>query len=329
MKNMPMPEDYEATVKAMYPELRRHEHELRGPGAVLVGFQVRFPSDKSVFDVTPEEREQEFEARWSDCALHMAGSFNDLMVSEAANDTLREFLERKIRSIVKDPEVAQLLIPEHPPLTRRPCGESGYYEAFNRDNVTLVDALNDPIAEILPHGVRLASGREVTLDVLISATGFDAGTGGLTRIDIHGRGGETLKDHWRDGARTYLGLMSRGFPNLFFLNAVQSPSAFFSPPLLADYQLSCVLRIVEEVGAQGTTASIEPTAEAEATWVAHVNEVVAGTLLPRANSWWMGANIPGKPRQVVAYAAGFPAYRSHAEEGLADGLKAYAVSAPL
>ncbi len=224
MHNMPMPEDYEAYVKSIYPELRAIEQAHRGPGAVLVGFQVRLPSDTKVFDVTPEAREQEYEARWSDCALHIAGSFSDLLTDKAANDTLRDFLERKIRSIVDDPATAELLIPDHPPITRRPCGESGYYEAFNRDNVSLVDAASDPISEITPTGVRLASGAEHYLDVLISATGFDAGTGGLTRVDIRGRDGRSLKEYWEDGARTHLGLMSHGFPNMFFINAVQSPS---------------------------------------------------------------------------------------------------------
>jgi cyclohexanone monooxygenase len=188
--------------------------------------------------------------------------------------------------------------------------------------VTLVDALADPVAEIIPSGVRLTSGRQIALDVLICATGFDAGTGGLTRVDVRGRDGQRLADHWTDGARTHLGMMSAGFPNFFFLNAVQSPSAFFSPPLLGDYQIRCIERIVDEMAARGA-ATVEPAPDAEAAWVDHVNEVVAATLLPQANSWWMGANIPGKPRRVVAYAGGFPEYRRHAEAALADGLQEY------
>ena len=326
MRNMPMPADYEEYVKSIYPEVRRHEQEQRGAGVVLVGFQVRLPSATKVFDVSDEEREREYEARWADCALHIGGSFSDLMVDERANDTLRDFVERKIRSIVKDAEVADLLIPKnHPPFTRRPCGESGYYEAFNRPNVSLVDVLTDPIAEITPTGLRLESGREFELDVLICATGFDAGTGGLTRIDIRGRDGRSLKEYWEGGARTYLGMMSEGFPNIFFLNAVQSPSAFFSPPLLGDFQIGCIVRLVNELATRDATA-VEPTREAEAAWVDHVNEIVSATLLPRANSWWMGANIPGKPRQVVAYAGGFPEYRRRALVGL-DQLRDYAVTA--
>ena len=324
MNNMPMPKDYERYVKSIYPEVRNHEYSNRGAGVVLVGFDVRLPANRSVFDVTPEEREQIYETMWADCALHVGGAFNDLMTNIEANDTLREFLERKIRSIVKDPATAELLIPKnHPPFTRRPCGEHGYYEAFNRDNVSLVDALNDPIVEITERGLRLQSGAEHELDVLIAATGFDAGTGGLTRIDIRGRDGTSLKDHWAGGARTHLGMMSHGFPNLFFLNAVQSPSAFFSPPLLGDYQVCCILRMMNEVEAAGA-AAIEPRADAEQAWVEHVNEVVNATLLPQANSWWMGANIPGKPRQVVAYAGGFPEYERRAEIAV-DGLREYRV----
>ena len=325
MKNMPMPAAYEATVKGMYPELRRHEQEQRGAGAVLVGFQVRFPSSTKLFDVSPEERDAEFEARWADCALHLGSSFSDLMTNPEANDVLREFIEGKIRETVRDPEVADRLIPtNHPPFTRRPCGEAGYYEAFNRDNVELVDVLADPIVEITPTGLRLASGAEHELDVLISATGFDAGTGGLTRIDITGRDGVVLRDAWASGARTHLGMMTSGFPNLFFLNAVQSPSAFFSPPLLGDYQIGCIVRIVDELAARGAD-TVEPSPDAEQAWVDQVHAVVEGTLMSKANSWWMGANIPGKPRQVVAYAGGFPEYRRHAEAALADGLTAFVV----
>ena len=322
MNNMPMPKEYEQHVKSIYPEVRRQEYGNRGAGVVLVGFEVRLPSDRKVFDISAEEREQIYENMWADCALHVGGQFSDLMTDIEANDTLRDFLERKIRSIVKDPATADLLIPKnHPPFTRRPCGEHGYYEAFNRDNVTLVDALDDPIVEITEHGVRLQSGAEHELDVLISATGFDAGTGGLTRVDIRGRDGTALKDYWADGAQTHLGMMSHGFPNLFFLNAVQSPSVFFSPPLLGDYQIRCIVRMIEEInGAQAD--AIEPLPEAERAWVDHVNEVVNATLLPQANSWWMGANIPGKPRQVVAYAGGFPEYERRAEIAL-DGLEEY------
>jgi len=318
MNNMPMPKEYERYVKSIYPEVRREEYANRGAGVVLVGFELKRPQHRSVFDVSDEEREQIFEQFWADCALHVGGAFSDLMTDVRANDTLREFLERKIRSIVKDPRTAERLIPKnHPPFTRRPCGEHGYYEAFNRDNVSLVDALDDPIVEIIETGLRLQSGAEHELDVLISATGFDAGTGGLTRVDIRGRDDRILKEQWEHGASTHLGMMSSGFPNLFFLNAVQSPSAFFSPPLLGDYQIRCIVRMIHEIERHGA-AAIEPRPEAEQAWVGHVNEVVEATLLPMANSWWMGANIPGKPRQVVAYAGGFPEYERRAELALQD-----------
>lgn len=322
MNNMPMPRDYETYVKSVYSEVRDEEHRHRGAGAVLVGFGLKAPSNKRVMDVSPEERESIFEKHWNDCALHIGAEFRDLLTDEEANKTLQDFLERKIKSIVKDPETADLLIPkDHPPMTRRPCGEHGYYEAFNRPNVSLIDAKSDPISEMTEDGIRLASGRRFSLDVIISATGFDAGTGGLTRIDIFGRDGQLLRDYWSGGAKTHLGMMSYGFPNMFFLNAVQSPSAFFSPPLLGDYQIRCVLRLVEAVN-DARAKAIEPTVEAERSWVDHVNEVVDATLLPKANSWWMGANIPGKPRQVVAYAGGFPEYERRAESAIKD-LAAY------
>lgn len=321
MRNLPMPEDYEAHVKRMYHAVRHLEHEWPGAGVVLRDMVLNppTPATRTTFSVSAEEREAEFERRWQHDSIHLGATFSDLLTNLEANNTLRDFLERKIRSIVKDQDVATLLIPDHPPYTRRPCGQYGYFEVFNRDNVTLADAKGDPIVEITSSGVRQQSGATHELDILICATGFDAGTGGMTRIDLRGRGDVLLRDYWADGARTHLGLMSAGFPNMFFLNAVQSPSAFFSPPLLADYQITYALRLIKEAEVQGAT-SVEPSREAEAAWRNHVNEVIEGTLLPMANSWWMGANIPDKPRQAVAYFGGFPAYKEWAEAAI-DGMR--------
>jgi cation diffusion facilitator CzcD-associated flavoprotein CzcO len=307
----------------MYPAVRRLEHDWPGAGVVLRDMKLTPPSERRALDVSAEEREREYEDRWSHDAIAIGGCFTDLQVDEAANDTLRQFLEKKIREIVIDQDVATLLIPEHPPFTRRPPGQYGYYDTFNRDNVHLVDARSDPIASVSSTSVHLASGAEYPLDVLICATGFDAGSGCLTRIDIRGRDGQLLRENWQDGAVTHLGMMTTGFPNFFFINSVQSPSALFSPPLLGDYQIGYMLRLIaalKDVGGE----TVEPTSDAEMEWCTIISEAVEQTLLPRANSWWLGANIPGKARRPVTFIGGFVAYKRHAEEAL-EGLKDFVV----
>lgn len=325
MRNMPMPPDYEARVKEMYSAVRRLEHEWPGPGVVLQDMKLMPPSQLRALDVTDEEREREYEERWSHDAIRIGGCFTDLQTDERANDTLRAFLERRVREIVKDQDVATLLIPDHPPFTRRPPGQYGYYETFNLDNVDLVDAKSDPIAEVTPEGLRLASGKQYLLDVLICATGFDAGSGCLTRMDISGRDGRVLRDYWEDGALTHLGIMTAGFPNLFYLNSVQSPSALFSPPLLGDFQIKYILRLLDTMKNVGGR-TIEPSGEAEEQWCTVISDAVKHTLLPRANSWWLGANIPGKPRRPVTYIGGFVAYKRHAEEAI-EKLRDFVVDA--
>ncbi len=325
MRNMPMPPDYEARVKEMYPTVRRLEHDWPGAGVVLRDMTLTPPSERKALEVSAEEREREYEERWSHDAIAIGGCFTDLQTEEAANDTLRQFLEKKIREIVIDQDVATLLIPEHPPFTRRPPGQYGYYETFNRENVHLVDTRSDPIASVSGTSVHLTSGAEYPLDVLICATGFDAGSGCLTRIEIRGRHGRLLREYWQDGAMTHLGMMTTGFPNFFFLNSVQSPSALFSPPLLGDYQVTYILRLIAALKKAGGE-TVEPTLDAETEWCTIITQAVERTLLPRANSWWLGANIPGKARQPVTFIGGFVAYKRHAEAAVED-LKDFVVDA--
>jgi cyclohexanone monooxygenase len=313
LQNMPMPTEYQRRIKARYAELRRREYEESFAGNFLVDFDLRPSETRTALEATPEEREAEYEFRWNAGGLCYYMSFADLLFDRAANDTLREYLERRIRAIVTDPATADKLIPtDHPPLTKRLCCESGYWEAFNRDDVALVDTKADPIAEITATGVRLSSGAEHDVDVLVFATGFDAGTGSLTRLNIVGRGGRTLAEHWSDGARTHLGLMSDGFPNMFLLDGPLSPAAFFSPPLLSDYQARLLARVIDRLDAEGTR-EIEPDPAAVEDWMAHVNDVFGMTLLTEADSWWRGANIPGKPDQFLYYLGGFPEYRRRCE----------------
>jgi cation diffusion facilitator CzcD-associated flavoprotein CzcO len=323
LQNIPMPEEYQTRIKAQYAELRRRELEESFAGNFLVDFDLRPSETRKALEVTPEERRAEYDFRWGSGGLCFYMSFADLLFDQAANDTLRDYLATRVREIVRDPATADLLIPtDHPPLTKRLCCDNGYFEAFNRDNVALVDTKADPIAAITPTGVRLESGAEHDVDVLIFATGFDAGTGSLTRLNIVGREGRTLADHWADGARTHLGLMSDGFPNLFLLDGPLSPAAFFSPPLLSDYQSQLVARIIERLDAEGTRA-LEPDPDAVTAWMTHVDDICAMTLLPKAKSWWLGANIPGKPRQFLYYLGGFPEYRRRCELILDDGFAEY------
>lgn len=319
LRNQPMDPGYERFVKDHYAEIRRLEHESRGPGMVLIDGRIVLPETRNALDVGPAERLSDFEWRWQAGGVHMGRSFVDLIRSEDANDELRHFLEMKIREVVNDPDIAEKLIPKHAPLSRRPPGESGYYDAFNRSNVELVDIQADPITEIAPEGVRLDSGAVHELDVLVFATGFDAATGAALRIDIRGRDGRRLSEHWSEGARTLLGLMTSGFPNLFFVNGPQSPAFHFSPPLLCDFQNRYIGRLIEGIADKGL-ATIEPSADAEAEWVRHANAVYAGTLIWKTDSWWVGGNIPGKPRQALAYGGGFTKYESRAVEA-ADGLR--------
>lgn len=323
LKNVPMPGEYQSRIKARYPELRRRELDESFAGNLLVNFDLRSSETRSALAVTAEEREAEYDFRWEAGGLSYYTSFADLLFNQEANDTLREYLVRRISSLVDDPAVADQLIPtDHPPLTKRLCCETGYYDAFNRDNVHLVNTKADPIAEITPTGVRLASGATHDVDVLVFATGFDAGTGSLTRLNITGPGGRTLAEHWSQGARTHLGLMSDAFPNMFFLAGPLSPGGFFSPPLQSDYQVQLIGRILDRLGERGVDA-IEPDPAAVEAWMGVVDGIFHMTLLPQAQSWWRGANIPGKPDQFLYFLGGFAAYRDQCELMFSAGLQGF------
>ena len=202
-------------------------------------------------------------------------------------------------------------------LMKRLAGDTGYLETFNRNNVTLVDIKNAPIEEITPKGLRW-QGSEFELDSLVLATGFDAVTGAMTRIDIRGRDGTSLNEHWANGPRNYLGLMTAGFPNLFMIDGPGSPGAFFQPILLSEYQVQWVGSCIDSLSGRRFT-SIEPTTEAEQEWILHSTEVANQTLLHLADSWYLGANIPGKPRVSMMYIGGFRKYSKKCNEAALGG----------
>ena len=315
-QNRPLDPAYVREVKANYKEIwaTARASAFGLPYGVL---------DRSALAVSPEERQRIYEEGWAVGGFHfLFDTFSDLIFDKEANDTAAEFVRAKIRATVHDADVAELLAPkDHPISTKRPPLEHGYYEAFNRDNVTLVDIRRAPIQTITEHGVRTAD-REYAVDSIIFATGFDAMTGALTRMDIRGRGGLALKEKWAAGPRTYLGVATRGFPNMFMITGPQSPSVLSNMPVSIEQHGDWIADCLSYLRAHGVK-SIEPTLDAEEGWVAHVAEVAAATLLPLADSWWVGANIPDKPRQLYAYIGGVGPYRTRCDEVAANGYEGF------
>ncbi|HEV8531924.1 MAG TPA: NAD(P)/FAD-dependent oxidoreductase [Methylomirabilota bacterium] len=318
-RNAPLDSEYERRVKSNYPEFRRQARESR------VGFVVE-RNEQSALEVSPEERQREYESRWSRGGLGFNASFADLLTDKAANDTAAEFFRAKIQAIVRDAAVAELLSPrDYPVGTKRLCVDTNYYDTFNRDNVTLVDLRRAPIEAITPHGLRTREA-EYALDSLVFATGFDAMTGALLSIDIRGRMGKTLREKWAAGPRTYLGVATAGFPNLFTITGPGSPSVLsnmiVSIEQHVDWIADCLVYLRDH-----DHEAIEANLEAEDEWVAHVNEVGHATLYPLASSWYMGANVPGKPRIFMPYVGGVGAYRQKCDDVAGKGYEGFTLIA--
>jgi cyclohexanone monooxygenase len=230
-----------------------------------------------------------------------------------------DFVRDKIRATVKDPETAERLCPKDLPFgAKRLCVDTNYYETYNRDNVSLVDVRGTPIETITPKGLRLADGQEHEVDVIVFATGFDAMTGGLTRIDIRGRQGRSLREAWQDGPGTYLGIQAAGFPNLFMITGPGSPSVISNMLLGIEQHVDFIVDCLHYLQ-QSVIDTIEPESEAQDSWMANVNEIASHSVLPKAESWFNGANIPGKARKFMIYAGGWPAYRAACDNAVQDG----------
>ena len=317
LQNRPASDEVERWTKQHYPELREAEVQS-GIGFTNVHSSPVPPPSRSALEISEEERRATYEDRWRSGGLCFYYTYTDLLTSEAANRTLERFFKEKIRSRVHDPEVARKLTPtENPILTKRLAGDTGYCEAFNRDNVELVDLRSEPLQRFTETGL-IVGEREIALDVVILATGFDVATGALSRIDIRGRGGQTLREHWSDGLKTYLGLMASGVPNLFWLFGPGSP--FYNPMLLAEYQVGRIEQFIDAAAREGVP--VEATPEAEQAWMRLHNGVAEATLFTRGNNYYMGANIPGKKREMSLFFGGFQLYDQHcaaaadAREGL-------------
>lgn len=273
-----------------------------------IGQPYDFKPDEAL-KVSDEERQRQFEADWEKGGFEwMFGSYSDLVFDKAANDYASDFVRDKIKATVKNPDTAEKLLPTgYPIATKRLPLDSGYFETFNRDNVSLVDLRETPIEAIVDKGVRTSAGTH-ELDMLVFATGFDALTGPLTRIDIRGRGGLSLKDKWTEGPRTYLGVASEGFPNMFMITGPGSPSVLGNMPTSIEQHVDWICGCIIHMQQQGVSAA-EPTSKAEGEWGAHVKELADDTLFPQVDSWYLGANIPGKPRVFLPYIGGFGTYR--------------------
>jgi cyclohexanone monooxygenase len=308
-QNAPLAPDVQREVKANYAKHRQAARE----SVFGLEIPVNELSQKSALEVSADDRSHEYEARWAYGGVGVLGAFADLLFNKEANDTVAEFVRSKIRETVHDPATARLLSPtDYAFATKRLCVDSGYYATFNRENVTLVDVKATPIEEITPAGPRTRD-RTYDLDSIIFATGFDAMTGALTSIDIRGRGAVALRDKWADGPRTYLGLASAGFPNLFLITGPGSPSVLSNVIVSIEQHVDWIASCISDLGRR-RARRIEPTVEAEDAWVAHVNEVADLTLFPTTESWYMGANVPGKPRVFMPYIGGVGAYRAKCDD---------------
>ena len=323
--NFSVPAQNEPLTPEVLAEVKQNYGARRARALEAVTGHYLISNDKSALEVDDAERREQFEWRWRGAGggFRMMRAFNDLLVNKQSNELAAQYVRGKIRDAVRDPATAELLCPRDdlPFGTKRLCVDTNYYDTFNRPNVSLVDVRSDPIVEVTPTGLRTGT-REFPLDVIVFATGFDAMTGALKSIDIVGRGGWSLCDKWADGPLTYLGLAVSGFPNLFVLAGPGSPSVLSNMVLSIELHVDWVTRCIDEMRSKGLTR-VEAEQASEDQWVAHVNEVAARTLYPTANSWYMGANIPGKPRVFMPYVAGVPAYRKIVEEVAAKGYEGF------
>jgi len=307
----------ESAHKAQYPERRRAAFDT--PFGI-----AGYPAPvKSALDLTEEERRRAYEAKWAEGgSISFLYSFTDLLIKKESNETASEYVRRKIRATVKDPKTAELLCPnDHPIGTKRLILDTDYYETYNRDNVTLVDIRSKPIKEITPAGLRTADA-DYALDAIVFATGFDAMTGAMKEIDIRTDRGMSVREKWEHGPHTYLGIMIAGFPNLFMITGPQSPGVKSQMILACEQHVDWIADCMQYLSDYGFSR-IEAEEDAEDAWVQHNNEVADRTLYPLANSWYVGANIPGKPRVFMPYVGGVAAYKKKCDEIAARGYEGF------
>ena len=319
-RNVALTSERSREIKANYAEIRRKARQSFG------GYPYE-PSPRSALDDSPEARRAAYEQLWAEEGgfKFIYGSYYDLLFDQASNDTAAEFIRGKIREIVTDPSVAEKLAPkDYPYGTKRPPIDTGYYETFNRANVALVDLRETPITEITAQGIRTTEA-DYDVDSIIFATGYDAMTGSLLRMDIHGADGVTLGEKWQSGPATYLGLQVAGFPNMFIITGPGSPSVLANMPVAIEQHVDWIADCISFLRARGYTR-VEATEDAQEAWVEHVRQVADTTLFPRANSWYVGANIPGKRRVFMPYVGGFAPYQQRCDAVAANGYEGFVFS---
>ena len=314
-QNEPMTKKYERSWKDVYSE-RRKEMRYSAHGS------LKDLNDVPALSVDEDQRQELYTKRWAIGGTGFLGSFNDLLTNADANYTAAEYVRQQIKRVVKDKETAEILCPRSYPIgTKRICIDTGYFETYNRENVKLVDISKQPIQRLVADGI-IVDDQLYAFDSIIFATGFDAMTGSIFNVDIKGRGGLALKEKWNAGPKTYLGLMSASFPNLFMITGPGSPSVKSNMIMSIEQHVDLVIETLLSMRRKGFSV-VEPELEAENKWVDHVQEVANKTLFPQANSWYMGANIPGKPRLFMPYIGGVGAYREICEEIVANNYRGF------
>ncbi len=316
-RNAPLSSEELFRIKADYAGFRARNRAMPGGFGADLGWNTA-----SALDYTAEQRDAQYEERWRRGGFAFIGSFGDTSVNKAANDLAADFIRRKIKGIVNDPAVAELLCPEQPVGCKRMALDTGYFETFNRENVTLVDISQHPIEHVDSTGLSV-NGEHYEVDMLVMATGYDAMTGSYTGIDIKGRDGRQLKEAWAGGPITYLGLGVPDFPNLFIVAGPGSPSVLTNMVLAAEQHVDWIIDCIDFMNTHDL-ATIEAKDEAAQQWVEHVNGIAALTLYPTCNSWYLGANIPGKAR-VFMPLLGFPDYEVRCNEVAAAGYSGFEV----
>ena len=304
LRNKPVEAGHARKMKAQYEELRQRQFNSFS-GFTLVHSDLAPPPSQSALEVSEAERLAEYENRWASGGLSPYYAFTDSLLDMESNRTLAEFARQKIRERVDDPAIAEKLCPDYPILTRRLSPETNYLEVFNQGNVHLIDLHDEGIRHFTHNGIVVGE-REIALDAVIFATGFDVMTGAMDRIEIRGRAGESLKTRWREELTSHLGMMTHGFPNLFWVNGPHSP--FYNPILLAEFQCDFIADLIADLSDRREDV-IEAKAEEERLYVKLTNDIGNSTLYPESDNYYMGDNIPGKPRATLFWFGGFPFYR--------------------
>ena len=314
--NRPMDPDHEREWKEQYPE--RRQKMMEAPGVSLLKV-----SNVPCSEYSQAERQQLLEEAWaSRSAFQMLLTFSDIMTNQETNDIVSEFVRSKIRQIVKDPATAELLCPKTYPIgAKRLCIDNGFYQIFNRENVTLVDAKSAPIVEFTEKGLRTTDA-EYELDIIITATGFDAITGAMARIDIEGIGGRKLKDKWADGPTAWLGLVVSGFPNLLMIHGPLTPGAQAQMVAVGEWQVNFVADIIESLERDGYSR-IDATPESEGWWAEEIETLSHHTLHRLADSWYNARNIEGKKGGFMIYIGGFPRFSQLSRQAIDDNFRGF------